>query len=428
VTILQPVQALGCGCDAVPGALISIDAAFERISRFTGPVTRSETLPLSQCRGRVLAQSVRAQSAVPPFDNAAMDGYAIATADLQGPGPWVLPVQGRIAAGQAGMPRPAQGTATQIFTGAPIPAGTDAVVMQEHVVRVGDTIRIDRAVPGHAHVRFAGEDMKAGRTILPEGRLLTARDIAACAAAGANMLNLRGPVRVALLVTGDEVTQPGRPLASAGICDVNTPMLSAAIEATGATLGAAHVGTDSREAMRARLAELAQIADLVITTGGISVGEEDHVKPALSDLGAQIAFSGVAMKPGKPVSFGRIGHARWLGLPGNPLSAFVTWALFGPAILAALTGRTGWQTRRRTVVTGDPVHRKPGRCELRLARIEGMDGQGREVVRFNDATHSGRVSTLPFADGMIFLPAETDRLPVGALVEFQPFCDFEGAS
>jgi molybdopterin molybdotransferase len=331
-----------------------------------------------------------------------------------------------MAAGQAQLPRLEAGAAIQVFTGARLPDGADAVVMQEHVTRIGDTLRIERPVDRHVHVRFAGEDMKAGQTIVREGRVLTARDIAAAAAAGAGRLCVRRPIRVALLVTGDEVISPGAPLGPSGIRDVNTPMLRAAIQAAGGTLCTVEAEADNRRALRNQISRMAHTADLVVTTGGVSVGEEDHVKPVLADLGAQIAFSGVAMKPGKPVSFGRIDNAQWLGLPGNPLSAFVTWTLFGPAILAALAGQTEWQPRRRTVVTGDPVRRKPGRCELRLARISGIDGQGREVVRFENATHSGRVSTLAAADGLIFLPAETEALPAGALVEFQPFSDTEG--
>lgn len=428
MTIIQPILEPGCGCGADPGndSLVTIDNALAQIARLVGPVPETDKIPIGMSRGRVLARSVRASGAVPPFDNSAMDGYAVRTADLCGPGPWHLPVQGRVAAGQAQLPRLEAGAAIQVFTGAPVPVGADAVVMQEHVTRIGDILRFERPVDRQAHIRLKGEDMKAGQTIVREGRLLTARDIAAAAAAGAERLCVRRPVRVALLVTGDEVTPPSAPLGPSGIRDLNTPMLRAAIEAAGGTLCAVEAEADNRRDLRNQISEMARTADLVVTTGGISVGEEDHVKPALANLGAQIAFSGVAMKPGKPVSFGRIDSAHWLGLPGNPLSAFVTWTIFGSAILAALTGRTRWQPRRRTVVTGDPVQRKPGRCELRLARTDGIDGQGREVVRFESATHSGRVSTLAVADGLIFLPAETEALPAGALVEFQPFSDSEG--
>ena len=429
MTIIQPISEPDCGCEAGPGSrsLITMDEALAQIARLVAPVPGTEDVPTGLGRGRVLARSVRSMGAVPPFDNAAMDGYAIRAADLSGPGPWRLPIQGRAAAGQAILPVLQAGTAIQVFTGARMPDGADVVVMQEHVTRIGGSLLIDRPVERHTHVRLKGEDMQAGRTILQEGRSLTARDIAACAAAGAEQLCVSRPVRVALLVTGDEVMPPGAPLGPSGIRDVNTPMLRAAIKAAGGTLCAVEAGADNRRDLRAQVSRMSRTADLIVTSGGISVGALDHVKPALTDLGAQIAFSGVAMKPGKPVSFGRIGAAHWLGLPGNPLSAFVSWTLFGHAILAALTGRTGWQAHRRTVVTRDPVRRKPGRCELRLARIEGIDGLGREVVRFDSATHSGRVSTLALADGLIFLPAETESLPAGAPVRFHPFSDSEGA-
>jgi molybdopterin molybdotransferase len=166
---------------------------------------------------------------------------------------------------------------------------------------------------------------------------------------------------------------------------------------------------------------MAACADLVITTGGISVGEEDHVKPALLALGGDIHFSGVALKPGKPVSFGCVRGASWLGLPGNPLSAFVTWQLFGTALVARLTGEAG-QAARRHVVTGAAISRKAGRCELRPATCTGFDGHGREVVTFDAETHSAQVCALPDRDGLIFLRADCDALPAGALVEFQPFC------
>jgi molybdopterin molybdotransferase len=167
---------------------------------------------------------------------------------------------------------------------------------------------------------------------------------------------------------------------------------------------------------------MAAQADLVITTGGISVGEEDHVKPAFMALEGEVLFSGVAIKPGKPVSVGGIGKAYWLGLPGNPVSAFVTWQVFGMALIRALTGeRTGAPTRRHVVIASE-IRRKRGRCELRPATLAGFDSHGREIVSFEDATHSARVGLLSRADGLMFLPADAECLPAGALVEFQPFC------
>jgi molybdopterin molybdotransferase len=263
--------------------------------------------------------------------------------------------------------------------------------------------------------------MRKGQTIVSAGRRLTSRDLAACAAAGKATLPVCRMIKVALLVTGDEVKQNGSALGSAGIWDVNTPMISAAMAEHPVTITGVHVAGDTRELLKLQIATLSKDNDLIVTTGGISVGEEDHVKPAMADLGATVAFSGVALKPGKPVSFGQLGRSHWLGLPGNPLSAFVTWQLFGTAVLQALSGQTGHRTQRRHVVLSNELRHKPGRCEMRLARLSGFDGAGREIVEFDSATHSGRVARLPDMDGMLFIPAETERLPSGALVEFQPF-------
>jgi molybdopterin molybdotransferase len=293
--------------------------------------------------------------------------------------------------------------------------------MQEEVKRTGSSIRIERWPKPGLNIRRAGSEMGAGATVVQQGRRLDARAIAACAAAGTGTVTVRRRLRVALLVTGDEIRDAGADRAGAQIWDVNTPMLTALLTQPHLDLVAVEQGVDSRDGLYLQIAEMAASADLVITTGGISVGEEDHVKPVLLSLGGDIHFSGVAIKPGKPVSFGTVRGAFWLGLPGNPLSAFVTWQIFGTALVARLAGDAG-QGKRRHVVTGMAISRKAGRCELRPATCAGFDGLGREVVTFEAETHSAHVRSLPVADGLIFLPADCDVLPAGALVEFQPFC------
>jgi molybdopterin molybdotransferase len=198
-------------------------------------------------------------------------------------------------------------------------------------------------------------------------------------------------------------------------------MLRAALCCVQIDLVATTHGADSRAGLTRQLGDLAETADLVITTGGISVGEEDHVKPAFDALGGKILFSGVATKPGKPVSLGRIGPTVWLGLPGNPLSAYVTWQVFGLALIRARSGMADTGPAHRHVVTSAAISRKPGRCEFRPATLAGLNGDGRELIRFADATHSGRVARLPWADGLMILPAETAHLPKGTRVAFQPF-------
>ncbi len=424
MTIHHVLASPGCGCDGQDSikSLIGIDEALRLIAVHVAPVGRTEAVSLDRASGRILARPVRSRSMVPPFDNAAMDGYAVVTGALAGEGPWVLPVVQRVSAGQSEA-RPVSGAvAARIFTGAPVPQGADAIVMQEDVVRNGDAVQIGRRPAAGQNIRRAGSDMAAGATLLAGGSRLGPRQIAACAAAGAGVIRVRPRLRVALLVTGDEVRKAGASRSAAEIWDVNTPMLSALLTGAGQRLVAVAQGADSRAGLARQLQDLAARADLVLTTGGLSVGEEDHVKPALASIGAQFIFSGVAMKPGKPVSFGRIGSAFWLGLPGNPLAAFVTWQVFGTALDRGLTGEAGGGTARRHVVIADRIRRKPGRCELRPATLAGFDGHGREVVAFEDATHSGRVGRLPMADGLMFLPAEAEDLPAGALVEFQPFC------
>ena len=424
MTIHQAITFSGCGCDRrdMRDTLISIDAALGRIMALADPVGRTEAVATGKALGRILAQPVRCRWPAPSFDNAAMDGYAIATSALTGHGPWCLPVVARVPAGQAPTAALASGGAARIFTGAAIPDGADAVVMQEDVRRDGDVIHLPyRPGPGQ-NIRLAGSDMAKGSAILGKGCRLGPRDIAACAAAGAGILRVRRRLRVAVMVTGDELRRAGGARDAAHIWDVNTPMLSASLASPALAITTTAHGADDKAALVRQLGRMAAQADLVITTGGISVGEEDHVKPAVMALGGQMLFSGVAIKPGKPVSVGRIGGAWWLGLPGNPVSAFVTFQVFGTALIRALTGQTTPIPPRRHVVTACPIDRKPGRCELRPATLAGFDAHGREIITCQTATHSARVGSLPLADGLMFLPADADHLPAGALVEFQPFC------
>jgi len=422
MTIHQAIASPGCGCDGrdMGGSLISLDAALARIATHAVPRREAETVPLEQASGRILARPVRSRSMAPSFDNAAMDGYAVATRDLTGEGPWRIRVDARLPAGQEAGPL-AGASAARIFTGAPVPRGADAVVMQEEVTREGDVIRLHRRPEPGLNIRRAGSDMAIGAHVLGAGARLGPRQIAACAAAGAGRVRVRPRLRAALLVTGDEVRRAGEARGTAQIWDVNTPMMAASLRAAGVEIIAIARGGDNRAGLAQRMRDMAARADLVVTTGGISVGEEDHVKPALAALGGETLFSGVAIKPGKPVSFGRMGGAVWLGLPGNPLSAFVTWQVFGLALIRALSGETSRGPARRHVVTSAPVRRKPGRCEFRPATLVGFDAAGREVVQFQYATHSGRVGSLPSADGLILLPAEAEALPQGALVEFLSF-------
>lgn len=429
MSFAQKIDAAGCGCGAPdPGmGVIDIDTALVRIADNVVPVMGCERADLVLARGRVLAEPVRALSDMPRFDHAAMDGYALRRADLAGQGPWHLPVTLRCAAGEAPGAPLEPGTAARIFTGAPMPEGADCVVMQEQVARDAAGIGLGRCPGQHENIRYRGEEHRAGDEIVTAGTRVTDRVIAAAAASGHSGLIVTRRLRVALLVSGTEVTQAGAAdLGPAAIWDVNTPMLRAALMRPDIDLVAVEAVPDSIEASRAALARAAQDADLVITTGGVSVGEEDHLREAVRGLGGALVFAGVSMKPGKPVSFGKIGAALWLGLPGNPQSAFVAWTLFGRAILQRLAGLAVPDTRQGTVALAQPVARRAGRCEVRAARLVGTDEAGRALVACDDTIHSGQVGALAASDGLVFLPAETDRLPQGALVRFLPFCTMRG--
>ncbi|PCJ09661.1 MAG: molybdopterin molybdenumtransferase MoeA [Rhodobacteraceae bacterium] len=425
MTLMHPLEVAGCGCDALDQGqgqrLMPISAALAVIKDWTTISAGGEVIGLEQARGRILAAPVTAQAMTPPFDNSAMDGYTLCTADLRGEGPWTLTVSHCIRAGSpADMPLQA-GQAMQVFTGAPLPVEADTVVMRERVLRSGDHITLTRRPKPQDNIRYTGEDMRPGQLIVDVGRRLDTAAIAAIAAAGCGLIQVRPRPRIAILTTGDEVRSAGTVLGAAAIWDVNSPMLTAAVTGAGAAVVEVIHGGDSLEALRDTLAELCQRVDVIVTTGGISVGAADFVKPAIAELGGEFGFSGVALKPGKPVSFGRIGAAYWLGLPGNPVSALVTWTLFGPQLLSELTGATSPAARRRHVVVDAALTHHTGRCELRLATLFGFDGLGREVVCCPQETKSAQVSRLVEADGLVFIPAEADSIPKGGMVEFLPF-------
>lgn len=425
MTVLKFADQNGCGCSSadVPEKLLTIDQALDAIGRIATPVPEKQALDLALAKGRVLADPVVATSMAPPFDNSAMDGYAVRSRDLTGDGPWTLSLQDRLPAGDSRALTLAPGHAIQIFTGAKVPAGADAIVIQEVVITGEGFVTFSaRPKPGQ-HIRRIGDDMRTGDVALAAGQTLGARDIAAAAATGAATVAVRRDIRVALLMTGEEVRSAGTALDKAQIWDVNTPLLAAAIARPGVEIIAiAHAGDNQRHLAR-ELDRLSRISDLIVTTGGVSVGEEDHMPAAVKQAGGRIELAGVAMKPGKPVSAGRVGQALWLGLPGNPVSAFVAWTLFGAHMLGCLMAASRKPPARRHVITEKPIDHKPGRCELRPASLIGFDALGREVVDFGQATHSARVRTLALADGLVMIPAEAEALPKGSLVEFIPFRD-----
>ena len=418
MTVFERIESAACGCDgaAAPAGLMPVREAVAAALALVAPVAETEDVPLGAAPGRVLAAPVRARADMPRFDAAAMDGYALRYADLPESG--VLPVRGVSAAGDA-QAALQEGAMMRIYTGAPVPAGADTVVMQEHVARCGDDVRVPGPVTAGANIRRAGGDQRAGDAMLAAGTRLEAKHLAVCAGAGAGTVTVRRRPRVALLLTGDEILPAGAELAGGAIWDVNTPMLTALFAAAGAETVTTWQVADDPADLAAALDSLDGAVDLIVTSGGVSVGDRDPVKPALRALGARVAASGVAIKPGKPVTVSRLARTAVLSLPGNPVSAFVTWHVLGRPMLDRLSGADSPPLRRH-VRAAAPLAHKPGRCEYRPARIAGYDGQGREIVACADHVNSAHTGPLAGADGLILIPAETEQVAAGDMLHFLP--------
>jgi len=404
-------------CSAHGPTALSLDEAVARIDRGFGPVTGTEEVALRAALGRVLAEEVVAPVNVPPADVSAMDGWGYGAE--AGTGMRRLSVVGRIPAGSCfeGLVRP--GEAVRIFTGAPVPAGVDTVAMQEDCRGEEGSVLVPAALKRGSNIRPAGEDMTAGSVVLRPGQRLRAQEIGLAAAVGRAALTVRKPLRVVLFSTGDELREPGTPKPSHAIYDANRYTLAAQLTALGVEVHDLGILPDRPDATRAALAKAAGTADLLVTSGGVSVGEEDHVKAAVNALGS-IDLWTLAIKPGKPLALGRVGDTPFLGLPGNPVSAMVTFLLVGRPLVLRLSGATSTATSRSLVVSGFSFDKKAGRREFLRARLEpGPDG--RPVAIKFPSNSSGVLTSMVEADGLVDVPADTQTVRPGDLVDFLPF-------
>lgn len=406
---------------AAGGGPVPFETALAEALALAEPVRETETVALEDATGRVLAAPATTPIPLPPFDNSAMDGYAVRLRDLPGDGPWRLPLARRIAAGDAGGGALPVGGAARILTGAPVPEGADAVVMQENVaVEDGHVVFSRRPRPGE-NIRRAGDDLAQGSTVLPAGVLIGAREAAALAAAGAARVGVHRRLRVAIFSTGSELRQPGEALAPGQIWNSNRFQLRAALaEPWIETIDLGAVA-DEPGLLRRTLEHAASRADLVVTTGGVSVGEEDHMPRLLAEAGGQARVMKVAMKPGKPLTVGTLGKAIYLGLPGNPVSAFVTWRMIGSCVAARRGGIARLRPVFTTVRAATAETRHPGRIEFRPVRIVGEAASGEPEAELLAPTFSARLAMLAAADGLAVIPAAAERIEKGDVLRFLPF-------
>lgn len=365
--------------------------------------------------GRVLAADVLAPSAVPAFDRSTMDGYAVRSADLAG-APCALPVVGESAAGGAWPVPLAAGSTARIFTGAPLPGGADAVVMQEEVTRDGDRARFTRPVTPGTSVHRVGSDLRAGAVTLAAGTRLTPFHVPALVGVEAMRVSVaRRPV-VSIVLTGDELRDAGTPARPGRIVDVLGPSLAALVTSCGGLARVEPPVGDDRDAVRATVRRALRGADVVLTVGGVSVGDRDVVRESLEAEGVALDFWRVAIKPGKPLCLGRSREGvRVLGLPGNPSSALLTFVLFGAPLLRALQGDRQPTGPRCAATLGAPLSRAPGRKEFVRVRLDWGAGPLPTATPLGNQ-QSGAFTSFAWADALAEVEAEVTRLDAGATV------------
>ena len=394
--------------------LLEVDEALERLLAGAHPIAETETVPTLAATGRVLAAAQRSTMNVPPMDNSAMDGYAVRTADVQRP-ETRLKVAQKIPAGSTGKPL-APGTAARIFTGAPIPAGADAVVMQELCMQEGDEIVVKKVPARGEWIRLTGSDIRAGGEVLPAGIRLRPQDTGLAASVGIASLPVFRLVRLGLFFTGDELVMPGDPLPPGRIYNSNRFTLNGLARVFGCETRDYGIVADSLDATREMLRRAAAECDVIVTSGGVSVGEADFVKPAVEAEGELLMWK-IAMKPGRPLAFGRVGKAAFLGLPGNPVSSFVTFLIFVRPFLLKTQGITDVQPHaiaaRADFDWPDPDPRRE------YLRVKWNARGGLDLYPTQD---SAVLMSTAWADGLIDNPAN-HPIRAGEMVKFIPYSE-----
>jgi molybdopterin molybdotransferase len=406
-------------CFAFGGSLLGIDAARAMIFERVTPVAGIEKVPLRQALGRTLAEDIAAPIAVPGYDNSAVDGYAVRFDDLDPARPTTLRCVDRIAAGHDPAGALASGAAARIFTGAILPEGADVVIMQEDCERDGEKVIIRPGIKRGANTRRAGEDVAPGSIALRAGRRLGPADLGLLAALGFVEVPVRRKLLVALLSTGDEVREPGELLRHGQIHDANRYILTGLLERVGVEVSDHGIVGDDLARLGDALREAAAESDLIITSGGVSTGEEDHVRAAIANDGS-LYFWRLAIKPGRPVAMGQIGATPLAGLPGNPVAALLTFALVARPMIEALGATTPHVARRFRVVADFAYKKRAGRREYVRASLDRVEGGLAKARRYHKEG-AGMLTSLTETDGLVELAEAVTRLEPDTEVDFVPY-------
>ena len=378
----------------------------------SGPPPQAQQIPTASGLGRILAKTITSPLAVPAFDNAQMDGFAVRSSEVQAG--TVLTVSQRIPAGAVAAPLLPQ-TAARVFTGAPIPAGADAVVMQEDTETLGDgQVRFHQPAASGQFVRPAGGDLQVGQVVLPAGRRLSAADVGLLASIGLAEVSVCTRLRVGVFSSGNELRQPGEPLGEGQIYDSNRPMVMSLVQGMGLSVEDLGSLPDCLETTRRRLSEGGQKCDVLLTCGGVSVGEEDHIKSAVTAEGALDLWK-IAIKPGKPFAFGRVGRAAFLGMPGNPVSAWVTFVLLVRPFLLKASGQADVLPRAVWVPAGFDKPTTDARQEFLRASI---DPSGHAVLHARQSSQI--LSSISESEGLLEVPMNA-AVARGDRLRFFPF-------
>jgi molybdopterin molybdotransferase len=421
ITQKQPVwQFRSTQSKTPPGELIPVDMAVQKGLGLAHQVEHTELIDLVVAQNRVLAENVLTSFPQPLFDCSAMDGYAVQRVDLTGKGPWHLKISHAIEAGDPGETGAPPGHAVRILTGAPVPACFDAVIMQEHVQREGDVITVAK-LPRHGeNIRKCGEDLTAGTIVLDAGTRLAASQLALAASTGAPELRVFRKVRVAFFSTGSELKQPGETLEPGQIYNSNRYMLRGQLGRNDVEMIDMGTLPDDPELLASALADARRDADIIISTGGVSVGDADYMPGLVQQAGGILHVLKVAMKPGKPVTIGTLGDAVYVGLPGNPFAAFMTYFLIARPIIDKCAGLRGAAARTIPAVCGFTRRRRLWRREYLPVKTEGFDTNGRPLLTLLGSGSSAALLPMAQADGLAIIEAGEGSMQAGESIFYIP--------